>query len=216
MNRDGAHLYSLARWISALLSPLSLPLIGIMVILAGGRSADVVMARKVYFWILILTVSVFTLVFPLLTLFSARMLGLVRSLELNDPSERPLMYMAGMVYMGFAVRYLARIPMLSPIFPASALGGVGVLLLCMLFNFGFKISVHGASAGALCALMVFAGIATDTDFSLPLAGSLLASGIIGFSRLLLGAHKPYQYYLGWLVGAAAQWVGMAVYYKIWV
>lgn len=216
MSNEAPQLLTLARWISALLSPVSLPLIGMLVIMMWARSADVVMARKAYFWILILTVSVFTLVFPLLTLFSARMLGLVGSLDLKQPSERPLMYLAGMVYMGFAVRYLAQIPMLSPLFPASALGGVGVLLLCMLFNFGFKISVHGASAGALCALMVFAGITTDTDFSLPLAGAVIASGLIGFARLALGAHIPYQYYLGWLVGAAAQWVGMAVYYKIWV
>lgn len=204
-----------ARWISALLSPLSLPLIGMLVILMWGRSADVVMARKVYFWILILTVTVFTLVFPLLTLLSARMLGLAGSLDLNHPQERPLMYLAGMVYMGFAVRYLAQIPMLSPLFPASALGGVAVLLLCLLFNFGFKISVHGASAGALCALMAFAGIATDTDFSVPLAGAAFLSGLIGFARLALGAHQPYQYYVGWLVGSAAQWIGMAIYYKIW-
>lgn len=205
-----------ARWISALLSPLSLPLLGMLVILMWGRSAEVVLARKVYFWILLLTVSVFTFIFPLLTLLAARMLGLAGSLELNNPSERPLMYIAGMVYMGFAARYLGQIPLLSPLFPASALGGVCVLLLCMVFNFGFKVSVHGASAGALCSLLVFAGIATSTDFSVPLAVAVFSSGLIGFARLALGAHRPYQYYVGWLSGAAAQWIGMAVYYKIWV
>lgn len=207
------HWFPVARWISVVLSPLTLPILGTLTVLFWGQSAEVFLARRVYAGILLLTVVVFTLMFPFLTLLAARWLGLVSSFDLSRPTERPLMYLAGMIYMAFSVRYLIQLPLLAPVFPASGLGGVCVLAVCMMINFGFKISVHGASAGALVALFLFAGHVTATDFTIPLSIASLAGGLIGFSRLLLGAHRPYQYYLGWICGLAAQWIGMIVYYK---
>ncbi|MCS6981754.1 MAG: hypothetical protein N2110_00970 [Flavobacteriales bacterium] len=213
---DSALYFGAARGVSALLSPVSLPLLGVVTILAWGETAEIHIARKYHFWLLLLTTSVFTLVFPMLLISAARLMGLIGSVHLHKPSERPFMYFAGIVLMLFFCRYLMQVPLLSPLFPASALGGAAVLACCMVFNFGFKISAHGASCGALFALFFMAGHVLQSDFSLPMVFAAIIGGVVGSARLLLGAHTPVQYYVGWLAGLSAQILGMVGYYRFLV
>ena len=78
---------------------------------------------------------------------------------------------------------------------AGFLAGLAVILLAQLVNrYWTKISVHAGVAAAAASLMAF--------FCGPLAIILaLAALLVGWSRVVLARHTPFQVVLGWAVAA---------------
>jgi hypothetical protein len=173
----------------------------------------------------LLAVSVFTStgLIPLLAVVMMRMLGMVSSLSLEDRQQRIGPFIStGILYIWvtLSVMKLGALPLA---FKIAMLGATIALFLAFFINLFSKISLHAVGMGGWIGML----LVTMAHFSypsfyldLPLVGSmlldmssllmfvLLLAGILGTTRLALGAHEPIDLYGGYLVGAAAQWTAI--------
>ena len=79
----------------------------------------------------------------------------------------------------------------------------GVLLLFMV-NIFYKASMHTSAAGGFLGVMIVLLMINPVNMVLPLFVSLLICGIIGTARLLTGAHKPAEIWVGYGLGIIVQ------------
>jgi membrane-associated phospholipid phosphatase len=80
------------------------------------------------------------------------------------------------------------------------LGVATLMLIVLLAGFRWKISIHMAACGGCTG--AFIGIAARYELNIVwlIALFVLLSGIVGFARLKLNAHKPSEVYSGFLAG----------------
>lgn len=89
---------------------------------------------------------------------------------------------------------------LSPIFNLFILGMASLAVISMLLIVFKNVSIYMVGTGAL--LGGFAGIHLTLQVNLIffIIAALLVSGLTGFSRLSQGWHKPFDIYIGFVVG----------------
>lgn len=78
-------------------------------------------------------------------------------------------------------------------------GGISVFI-ALLISWNWKISLHLLGIGALTGIFFTLSLKFRIDVNNYLVLLLLASGLLGYSRLKLGAHNQKQIYAGFVVG----------------
>jgi hypothetical protein len=153
------------------------------------------------------TVFVNNFMFPVVVVLLMKGLGFIDSIYLKTQKERIVPYMASVIFFFwtwyvFHNRYLAPQILrdtLQGIFYAAIIGSIA--------NTYFKISMHAIGVGGMFGMMV-AILFDGSLFSLlPLALSILISGIVITARLISGDHERGDVLAGFMVGMLAQ--GMA-------
>jgi len=86
------------------------------------------------------------------------------------------------------------------IFARLQLAGIISLTLLLIISYWWKISLHMAGIGGLCALIFTFSIRFSTSLRTMFMMAILAAGFLAFSRLKLEVHKPTQIYVGFLLG----------------
>ncbi|MDR2119026.1 MAG: phosphatase PAP2 family protein [Tannerellaceae bacterium] len=127
--------------------------------------------------------------------------GMAKDMELTDRRERMLPYLLFIASNMACFFYLLRMQL--PFWVLSMFTGVCVaLFVALCINFVWKISIHTLGAGGL--LGAVAGIARmqTTDPHWLFIALLIAGGLVGTSRIILGKHTPMQVYAGFLLGFA--------------
>lgn len=148
----------------------------------------------------VITVAYTTILFPLLTTFLLWRLGFIESMQMNHLRERYVPLIACMLFY-FWVFWI-----FHKQFHAHAI--IQTFLLCLFLNTVFtflmsifnKVSMHASAWGGLLAfgvLLVFQNISYSVPF---LIVSVLLSGVVLSSRLLLGAHNSRELYAGFFSG----------------
>jgi hypothetical protein len=88
-----------------------------------------------------------------------------------------------------------------PIFLKSFIyASASLSLLVTLINLRWKISIHSVGAGALIALIIILSLKMHTPLIWYLISSVIAGGLVLFSRLKLNYHNPYQVWFGFFTG----------------
>lgn len=153
-------------------------------------------------WLQAVVALVFTTGLPWLGVVWMRHSGRVTDLHVRERSQRwPVFVLAGAsLLVGCGVLLLLRAP--AAVFTTLALILAG-LLICLVVNLRWKISVHTAVA-AFIWLTVFSG----PDWG-P-AAALFMTLLVGWSRLELRRHTPGQVLAGALVGCAVFVAGLAL------
>ncbi len=138
---------------------------------------------------------------PLAMLPFFRIRNIISSYTIEDRKERIIpLVTASILYIITALIFF-RFPV--PDFFKSFIFAVAILAVMVTFiNFRWKISIHGAGAGALAALVVVLGLRTGTPLTWYLVTVILAGGLILSSRLRLNSHDPSQVWIGFVVGIA--------------
>jgi membrane-associated phospholipid phosphatase len=79
-------------------------------------------------------------------------------------------------------------------------GALFTLLLGLLVNLFYKISLHTLAWGAAAASL--SGLSIKMMLGIPgiVAGTVLIAGLAAWARLKLNAHNPSQVYLGFIAG----------------
>ena len=150
-------------------------------------------------WTLFLFVVMFTFVLPGISILVLLKLNVVKSLEMKNQSERPIPLVVVAVFF-YASYYLLRQLPVNTIFNIFILVATLLVLISLLVNYIYKISIHMVALGGLLGTFVGFAFLLNQDIRLYLYCIIIAAGITGTSRLLLKAHSPMQIYTGFLLG----------------
>jgi hypothetical protein len=154
-------------------------------------------------------IFIYSALFPIIMVFWLKRSNIIKSIELNEASERPMVFFLSSGFL-IALAYFFRSKggLLGPsasIFWTFALAVLGVGI----FSKFLKISAH-ASAIA-CALGIYIGIYLkfgELNLQLGIYLFLLMLGLVSSLRLYLGAHNFGQIVLGSVWGVMVGFFGI--------
>ncbi len=188
----------LAQVISVVFYPLFVPTYAFAVLLTMPAyfSALLPVASK---WLLIGMIFLTTCLVPTLFFIIMIKTNIVNTKWLSDKEDRTFPYTVSIIFFYLAY-YMLRKLQVSPVLTYFMIGATFLNVLIMGINFFWKISSHMASIGAVVGMVVGLSYFLGTFYFGLIAGSLAASGLVGFARLKLEAHTPAQIYTGFLLG----------------
>lgn len=160
-----------------------------------------------------MALMLFTCIIPLVGVLLMRGLGMVRSLSLETRDERKIPYvLAGLFYMSMVAQnsYISAMPDEVKVF---TLGATIALFIAFFINLFTKISMHTVGIGGFLAMLIIIMSRSYAGSSMLFVAGVLACGLVGTARLLLGAHKVSDVYGGYFVGFLAQFVA-ATYFNL--
>ncbi|MBR1564232.1 MAG: phosphatase PAP2 family protein [Paludibacteraceae bacterium] len=190
-----------ARILSILLHPMLMPTYAVSM-LAAAYAAYQSPLPAAYTAILVAGTFILTFAIPLSVILLLIKQGRLRDLYIEDPSERTLPYVYGLVATAAWCFFLSWVLKMPAYIVASAVGALVALLLVSIINYKWKISAHLASIGALIGA-VAAWQYHNSISSLWLIPTLLVLALLlCYARLCLNQHTPWQTVCGLLLGLA--------------
>lgn len=184
--------------VSWLMSPLLMPVYGIVLVFMLTLYSYVPMGVKLGFTLIVAGI---TIVVPALMVLLLKRLGMVDDLGLNGRKERTIPYIITILCMGGTAVFLAMkgFPMWVVMFYA---GGALAGLIEVIINNWWKISAHGAGVAGLVALLVRMSHTpmVNPDVLTWLIVAVACAGLTGSARLWLGRHTLGQVLAGYAVG----------------
>ncbi|MVT07231.1 phosphatase PAP2 family protein [Chitinophaga tropicalis] len=199
--------------IAYLSHPLFIPLIVTIVMVNALPEYFVVFkhdsVRLVYDKLVLRVISI-TIFFPLLTVMIARALNFVESLKMESKKDRIIPYVANTIYFFWAYYAFKREGIAPPFFNAFFLGVFIAVIMSMVANTYFKISMHTVGWGGVLGFLLMLMTGMHMNISQPLIAAFLVSGIVATSRLILSAHTPGEIYAGFIVGILSQLIAYGI------
>jgi hypothetical protein len=188
----------ISQFISVISHPLLVPLYTAWILLQCNTYLSYAVSPKLQDF-LYLFLFVISFLLPAALTWLVWQKGWVSSLELENRKERTLpLFLTLCCYM-VGIYLLFYLP-LPRVFLVTMIGATIALLVTLLINLRWKISMHMIGAGGLFGL--FYGF--SRFFHLPALNALLliaiASGLIATARFYRGSHTAAQIYMGFLLG----------------
>ncbi len=194
----------IAKTISYLFHPITLPTYAFLILLNLNSfisNSITIKGKLIVFSIIV----IFTLLLPLLFVMISLKIGVVKSWFMESKEERILPYLVtGMLYY-LSYHLLTQLQILEP-YNMIILGATFLVVVALIINFWWKISIHMISIGGI--LGTFIGISISLMLNIPLIIIILTlcSGLVGYARLQQNEHKPSQIYSGFLIGLSIMMV----------
>jgi membrane-associated HD superfamily phosphohydrolase len=164
-------------------------------------------------WRISFIVFMFSFIFPVTNIFILYKLKRLPSLTLSDQSTRTFPYiMTSLFYFGLF--YLLMDVNIWPSVKLFIIGGGLAILLTALINLKTKISAHMVGIGGLLGVLISVSFLIKFDMTLFYVLVIIVAGLVGFARLQLNEHKPYQIYSGFFLGFFVQTVLFFILHKI--
>ena len=129
--------------------------------------------------------------------------GIISSMNMTTIQERRFPFLLTALFYFFTYYILQKAP-LPPVLYLVILGATLSVLITLIINLSWKISVHMVGIGGLIGAVI--GISTRfmLDMQILIVVLIICAGLIGFSRLKLNAHEPGQVYWGFLLGLSCE------------
>lgn len=191
-----------ARFVSQLFSPFYLPVVAFAVLLMFSYLN---LLPFLYKALLLTAVYIFTVVLPRFSIFLYRKLNGWKRHQLVRRERRYVPYVLSITCYAVLLYLMDSLHM--PRFTMGIISGaLAIQIVCALLNRWVKVSTHAAaSGGVIGALMAFSLIFTF-DPTLWLCLTILMSGLVCTSRLILRQHTLREVGWGTLVGIVCGWV----------
>lgn len=192
----------LANVVSFVFHPVFMPTVLVLLLYVLAPSNFVGVDAKLfgkYLGIIVIN----TLAFPLITALLLKALGFLQSIYMHDPKDRIIPLLATMIFYFWAYNVFKNIE--SPfILRVMLLGNFWGVIMMFLVNIFYKVSMHTSAAGGFLGVMIVLLLTNPVNMMLPLFVSIIIAGLIGTARLLTGAHKPFEIWMGYILGIAVQ------------
>lgn len=188
-------LNSIATWIGRVFHPFLVPIFVLLEILVLSPYGRIVpMQSRFIVWITVLFCAI---VLPGVVIIILQKRGVIKSIGLDRREDRvwPLLSVGLSLSLGYL--FLMLFPM-TEIFVQILLVIALQVLLIAVVSLYWKISVHSVIWGAVCGIFYVMGPLFRDAF----IASVLVSGVVASSRLMVGAHNGVQVVLGYLQGCA--------------
>jgi hypothetical protein len=219
MNRTIAHFFS---WIGLPLLMLTYMLVLLMLInpyAFGVR--DISDTQAV---VLLLSVFGISFVIPGIGLAVMKPLGLVRSLSMPDKQDRTGPYIVSGVFYLWLFKNLLSNGHTPPLYTGIVLGATIGLFVAFFINIFTKVSAHASGVGGLVGALVATAFSwPQSTLGIPMFGGTLEmslnivlvlgmifAGLVGVSRLALGAHTSNELYIGYATGFFSMMLAWAI------
>ena len=147
----------------------------------------------------------YTMVFlPLMTVFLLRRLGFISSFFLHSSRDRIIPYIACGIFFFWIYLVFRNQPAVPLILTAFCFGVFLAVSAALICNIYFKISMHAIGMGGALGLMFLLLFQGRVFMGLPLVVTLLLTGCVCTSRLLVSDHRPFEIYAGIFLGLSSQ------------
>ncbi len=186
-----------SRIISGLAHPMLMPLYTLYLIFHSNTFFDFTpynLINAIYVIVFITTILLPISFLPLLKSYS-----LISNYSLSERKDRLLPLALAILSYGLGFYLLIKLPGIN-IFARLQLAGIISLFLLMIISYWWKISLHMAGIGGLCAFIFAFSIQFSASLREMFMIAIVAAGFLAFSRLKLELHKPSQIYAGFLLG----------------
>jgi hypothetical protein len=184
--------------ISTAFHPVFVNLMGLLLLIFLSPYLNLgLSANAQLFYVLFIFISAG--IIPMVVVLLMKLLGKVQSILLNSQDERNIPYLVTASVYLFDFYFLSRLHSPS-VLRAYVLACACIVVLVVIINHFYKISVHGASLGALAAIVISGAHFSGTDIRYLLVIVMVVSGITLSARLFLYAHTFWQVITGWFLG----------------
>ena len=188
----------IARIFSVVFQPIFIPIIGIILLLIDSPTLHLLkFSSKLYIVGVVFLTTTFV---PAVTVAIGMIQGKIKDEFISNRRERTTPYLISLIgYIGCIV--WLRLVGLHTLYLAPIIGSAISIVLLVLINFRWKISAHLCSMGGLVGgTFAYAMIFRPFPPYTLIVSSILISGIVGWSRMLLKAHTLGQVCCGWTLG----------------
>lgn len=143
-------------------------------------------------------------VFPVLIVLLLRGLGFSKSIQLDTQKERIVPYMASITFF-FWTYYVFKNQSDAPLILTDMCQGIFLASsVALVLNSFLKISMHAIGVGGMLGLMYVVLASGYAESAWPLMASILLTGLVCTSRLIVSNHTSAEIIVGLLTGVGTQ------------
>lgn len=191
--------YYFAKSISYVFHPLLAPVAGLWFVFHTHTYLNFIIPPQLQ-RALYIVVFIVTFVFPVLSSIALLILGQINSLEMKTVEERRLPYLLTAIYYSLGYYMLTSKVQLPQPISIVLLGANISVVLALLVNIQWKMSVHTVGIGGIAGMLLGFSNLLQVNILTDLIVVLLIAGLIGYARLRLNTHTPAQIYVGFTAG----------------
>jgi hypothetical protein len=125
--------------------------------------------------------------------------GMLRSLIMNERRERSLPFIVTAISFLTGYYILKQLP-IPKIFYLFLLGALTSIIIALLINYKWKISLHMIGIGGIIGALFAMSQIFLINMMMPIVLWILLAGTLGTVRLNLDSHKPSEIYIGFATG----------------
>ncbi|HOZ86731.1 MAG TPA: hypothetical protein PL029_03185 [Bacteroidia bacterium] len=154
-------------------------------------------------WRITLIVFIFSFIFPVLNIFILYKLKKIPQITLSNRRDRTFPYLMTALFY-FGLFYLMLDINIWTVIKISVVGAGLAILFTAIINLKYKISAHMVGVGGLLGVLICVSYLIKFDMTPFYILVIFLAGLLGFARLKLEEHQPYQIYTGFLLGLFVQ------------
>jgi len=185
-----------ARTLSLVFNPFYLPLVGLIILFwcSYMKFYPLMYKISVLFLVYLFTILVPTYLIRLHNTYHGKKL-----FELRQRERRMVPYIISIISY-FTCYYLMDYFHIPHFISTILVGALVVQIICAIINIWWKISTHSAGIGAVTGALIVFSFAFGFYLLWWLSLTLIVSGLVGSSRLILRQHTLAQVVVGYVVG----------------
>ena len=188
---------TISKLLSIIFHPLFMPTLGLLIFFNSGTYYDFMPYefKRIMFILILVSTFVLPITFTPFYLFQK----LIKNIEMQNKKERIVPFLITAILYFFCF-YLLRRVNAPRVMQAFVLASSISVFVIFLLNFKWKISAHMTGIGGLTGAILAMSFLLQVNLELYIIASMIAAGILGYSRLHLQSHKSFEVYSGWIVG----------------
>lgn len=195
-----------ARIVSMLLTPFYLPVVGVLAIFVFSYLSTFPWQFKIS---LVLMVYLFTVLIPTLLIHIYRQYHGWTLIQLGQ-KERRMMPYAISILCYFGCFYIMNLLHLPHLITSVLVVALVIQVLCAIINVWWKISTHTAGIGGVLGGLIAFSVVLSFNPIWWLCLTIIASGVVGSSRIILRQHTLTQVTVGFFLGLVSAFVTIMI------
>ena len=191
-----------AKFFSYVFHPLVIPTLGMLIIFNSNSYVNFAIPYELKKAVVIL-VGLSTFVIPTLFTLFLQNRGYIKTIEMETTKERVIPYGFTIIFYFFTIYVMMKVA-IPPIIFNFMVGALVSVILAFIVNLKWKISAHMIGIGGLTGALIASSFLLNVNLLSYITLSILISGLVASSRLILNAHNPSQLIIGFLMGMVCQ------------